>query len=568
MQASVPEQIVSSKSRHPSWWSDVLLISLFTGMLFLARLGTMPLANPDEGRYAEIAREMLVSGDWVTPRLNEVYYFEKPPFVYWVTAASMAVFGQNAWAARLPNALLALAGVLITYGATRRLFSRDAGLAAALVLATSLLFFALGRILILDMAVSVFMAGTLFCFILALREPAGTPRRLLFYGLYASAALATLSKGLIGFLVTGAVMFLWLLIFNQWRRLRPLHLPTGLVLFLAIAAPWHLLAARSSPVWANFYFVHEHWLRFTTTTHGRYEPWWYFVPILLAGLLPWTGYLWQAVRSRLSGGWAARATNADAWFLLTWIAFIFLFFSRSQSKLAPYILPIFPALAAFVGAWIAERWNDTSLRAFKPGLLVFSIAALLLGTAAGLLAFNPSLLNDKTLLVPVRTHLAAVCGVMIAGVALTWYFGRVRGPRRAFYTQVGTFAALFLLISAAVPVVVQRNTKALADVVAASIRPGDRVYHYHGFFHDFVFYTGRPVGTVSWPDELELDIDPVARASGRFVDDPEFLRQWNSPERLWVVARKRDTTALFALPAFRYHLIAETGSHYLFSNFP
>jgi 4-amino-4-deoxy-L-arabinose transferase-like glycosyltransferase len=531
-------------------------------------MGTMPLANPDEGRYAEIAREMLVSGDWVTPRLNEVYYFEKPPFVYWATAVSMAVFGQNAWAARLPNALLALGGVLLTYAATRRMYGRDAGLAAAVVLATSVLFCMLGRILLLDMAVSVFMSGALFCFILGLREQPGRTRRLLFYGLYACAALATLSKGLIGFLVSGAVMFFWLLIFNQWRRLRPFYLPTGALLFLAIAAPWHLLAADLNAAWAEFYFVREHWLRFTTTTHGRFEPWWYFIPILLAGIFPWTGYLWPALRKGLAGGWTRRHENADTWFLVTWAAFIFLFFSRSQSKLAPYILPIFPALAALIGTWIAAQWRENSLRPFRVGLILFSVGSVLIGLGAGALAIHPGLIRERELVEAVRWHAVALSCAMLAGTWLTWQLGRTRGVRWAFGAQTATLVAFFLVASAVVPVVVHRNTKALAEIVTAKAQPGDRVYHYHGFFHDFVFYGGKAVGTVSWPDELELDIDPAAHASGRYIDDAEFLRQWAGSTRIWAVARKRDVKPLFTDPTFRYHLIGETPRHYLFSNQP
>ncbi|MFT3781053.1 MAG: glycosyltransferase family 39 protein [Nibricoccus sp.] len=558
----------ASTSASKSSWRDVLLLVTIFGLLLGARLGTLPLANPDEGRYAEIAREMLVTGDWVTPRLNEVYYFEKPPLVYWLTAASMATFGQNAWAARLPNALLALGGILLTYAAGRRLYGRNAGFAAAVVLGTSALYFVLGRILILDMAVSVFMSAALFCFILGIREQPGRARRLFFYGLYATAALATLSKGLIGFLVTGAVMFLWLLVFNQWRRLRPFYLPTGALLFLAIAAPWHILAAQQNEVWAYFYFVHEHWLRFTTTTHGRYEPWWYFLPVLLAGLLPWTGYLYQALKARLAGGWKMRHQNADTWFLVVWAAFVFLFFSRSQSKLPPYILPIWPPLAVVIGAWLADRVAENSLKPFRFGLVLFSSLAVVLAIAAAALAIRPGLIQDADLVEAVRSHAVALSGVMLLGALLVWYFGRARGPRWALGVQAATMMAFFLVATAAVPKVIHRNTKALAEIVGARFRPGDRIYHYHGFFHDFVFYSGKPVGTVNWPDELEIDIDPAAQASGRFIDNAEFFRQWSGPQRLWVVARKRMVTDLFSNPDFRYNLIGETRSHYLFSNRP
>ena len=217
---------MSAQERTHPWW-DVAALMVIFGLLLLFGLQDIALVNPDEGRYAEVPREMVASGDYVTPRLNGVLYFEKPPLVYWVIAGFIRVFGLGELSVRSVPALFALVGVLITYGATRRMAGRVAGLASAVVLGSSLLYFALGRVLLLDMAVSVLIGATLFCFILGVREPAstegkGNARRWFFYGLYLSAALATLAKGLIGFLLPGAVMCLWLLIFNQWSRLRPL----------------------------------------------------------------------------------------------------------------------------------------------------------------------------------------------------------------------------------------------------------------------------------------------------------------------------------------------------------
>jgi len=337
-----------------AWSRDLLLLGAFFGALYFFALGGYPLSNPDEGRNAEVPREMIVSGDWVTPRLDGVNYFEKPPLVYWVTAALETVFGFNEWSVRAVPAIFALAGILLTYVAARRLHGRTAGLLAALVLGTSLLWFVVGHIPILDTAMAVCMSATLFCFILGVREAAGVRRRWFFLGLYASAALATLTKGLMGFLVTGAVMLLWLLVFNQWKRLRPLYLPTGALLFLAIAAPWHVLAAQHNETWVHRYVLVEHFLRFLTPVASRPAPWHFFIWVMLAGLIPWVGFLWPAMRDALRGGpcdglrasWARRKENADAWFLVTWAAFIFLFFTINHSKLPPYILPcIVPLLA-------------------------------------------------------------------------------------------------------------------------------------------------------------------------------------------------------------------------------
>jgi len=269
-----------------SWGRDLLVIVLLFGLIMGLGLEAYPLGNPDEGRYAEIPREMVATGDYVTPRLNGVNYFEKPPLVYWCVAACYQAFGPHEWAMRLTPVCFAMFGVVFAYITGRKLYGQAAGQASAAVLGTSLLYVALARILLLDMAVAVLISATLFFFILAMQEPPGQRRRWLFYGLYTCAALATLTKGLIGFLLPGAVMFFWLVLCVQWKRLRPFYLPTGALLFLAIAAPWHLLAASRNPTWAHFYFVREHWERFTTTEHGRYEPIWFFIPIVLFGLFP------------------------------------------------------------------------------------------------------------------------------------------------------------------------------------------------------------------------------------------------------------------------------------------
>ena len=214
----------SPSPAEKSWRHDLVLLAVLFAALFAWRLGSAPLLNPDEGRYAEVPREMVASGDWVTPRLNGVPYFEKPPLMYWAVAACEVAFGPSEWSVRLAPALFALAGILATYAAGRRLYGRDAGFWSAVVLGTSLLYLALGHMVTLDIAVSVLMAATLFCFILGMREEPGRTRRWLFYGLYASAALATLTKGLMGFLITGAVMFLWVLLLNQWKRLWPIRI--------------------------------------------------------------------------------------------------------------------------------------------------------------------------------------------------------------------------------------------------------------------------------------------------------------------------------------------------------
>lgn len=560
------------------WRRDVLLLVLVLGSLYLFALGRLPLANPDEGRYAQIPREMLAAGDWITPTLNWVPYFEKPPLVYWAVGASITLFGPGEFAVRLVPALFALAGTLITYGVGRRIFGRVAGVGAAFVLGTALLYFGLARVLLLDMALTVLIGASLGCFILAVREPApatdasaGQRRRWLFYGVYAAAALATLAKGLIGFLIPGAVMACWLLLFNQWHRLRPFYLPSGLLVFLAIAAPWHVLAAQRNPEWAEFYFIHEHWRRFTSSEHLRAEPWYFYIVWLPALFFPWSVFLIQSVREAVAGGWSRRQLNADAWFFVVWFAFVLLFFTKSQSKLLTYIFPAFPALAVLVGAWLARRWAEGHAGGMRVGLRVFSFFAGLFAIALVVAVFKPGIIRDAAQASQLRPYAIAMAVILLLGGVVAPAAARARGVVPAVAIMVATMFGFLLTLTLAAPGFQRAATKELALVARAKVKPGDRVFHYWAFFHDFVYYSQIPVGLVNYTDELEHQfLDPKVRAE-RFIDNAEFRRLWEGAGRIWIVARKRHLQldgAVLTDPTFRYHLIAETEAHTLLSNQP
>jgi 4-amino-4-deoxy-L-arabinose transferase-like glycosyltransferase len=551
--------------------SDLLLLTLFFGALIFFRLGQLPLANPDEARYAGIAREMALRGDWVTPRLNDTRYFEKPPLMYWLIGHSRALFGSSEFAARLPTAVFGLGGILLTYAVSRRLFGRESGLASAVVLGTSLLYFVLSRILLLDMAVSVLMSVTLFCFILGIRETAGPKRRWFFLALYASAALATLAKGLIGFLLPGAVIFLWLLGFGQWHRLRPFYLPSGSLLFLALAAPWHWFVAQRNPEWAAFYLVHEHWGRFNTSAHLRGEPAWFFVPVVLLGLFPWLGYVPAGLRVLVAGGWIRRRENADAWFFVVWVTFVFLFFSVSNSKLVPYILPVFPPLALLAGAGIGRAWLTGNAVSLRLGFRVFTFSCGLLAAGVVVAVFKPGIIRDPVQALALRPFgLAMGVTLLLGGIAAPWA-AKVRSVMAGIGTLMATMIGFLLVLVLAAPELQRAGTKPIALLARNHIGAGDRVYHYWAFFHDFVYYSERPVGLVGYTDELEVQfLSPEERAS-RFIDDAEFRRQWTGPDRVWVVVRNRDrqhADAVFSDPSFRSHLIAMTRAHSLLSNRP
>lgn len=593
-----------SLSRAVPWWRDLLLLTLAFGALYFFRLGSYPLSNPDEGRNAEVPREMIASGDWVTPRLNHVNYFEKPPLVYWVTAALQKAFGFNERTVRAVPALFAVLGVLGTYAAARALYGRTTGALAGVVLGTSLLWFVIGHIPILDTAMAVFMSGTLFFFLLATREAPGTRRRWLFMGLYVCAALATLTKGLIGFLVSGAVMFLWLLAFGQWRRLLPLYLPSGVLLFLAITVPWHVLAAMRNETWAHRYLVYEHFLRFLTPVASRPAPFHFFVWVVIGGLIPWTGFLWPTLREVVRAGWRRRKEHAETWFLLTWVAFIVFFFSISKSKLAPYVLPVFPALAVLVALELARGLTEGAVDRMRVGLRGLAVVCGLLGLAIVVVTVRPALVKmDAAQAAALRTPACFLAAVMLAGSAVIPWLGRRRGARAAITGIAAMMTGFYVTVAFAAPALHKPGTKDLALWVKTHAKPEDRVFHCYDFYQDFTFYAERFVGIIgSNVAELELSEDAAARASGRFISDTELLRQWPGPGRIFLVIQKKKIGQLkesyaaaraewerrraeagqkgqtfteqpperpvFDDPGFQYHLIVETRAYYLVSNQP
>ena len=265
-----------------------LLLTLLMAAVWFGNLEYRKLVRPDEGRYAEIAREMATSGDWVTPRLNDFKYFEKPALQYWTTAGAYRLFGEHHWTARLWSALTGFLGIFFTAFAATRLFGREAGLLSAAVLGSSLLYTLIAHMNSLDMGMTFFMGGALMSFLLAQQDGASKPtNRLWMHVAWAALAFSVLSKGLMGIVLPGAVTVLYTLIerdFGLWKRL---HLFSGILLFMAIAAPWFIAVSIANPEFFHFFFIHEHFERFLTKTHGRYEPWWWFIPILVAGILPW-----------------------------------------------------------------------------------------------------------------------------------------------------------------------------------------------------------------------------------------------------------------------------------------
>lgn len=540
---------------------DAVLLVVSIGLFFALFLGSRPLSAPDEGRYVEISREMVETGDWLTPRLNGVKYFEKPPLFYWFEAFLIKLFGLSEWSVRTGPALFALFGCLMVYYAGARLFSRTAGILSAVVLATSLLFFALSRLISPDMPVSVLLTASLLSFLLGTREPAGSARRLFFRGFYAFAALATLTKGLIGVVFPGMIILTWMLVTKERRVLGSMHLPSGLALFLLIAATWHIIVGRANPEFLDFYFVREHFQRYLTAVHHHEKPFWFYAPMLLLSLFPWGAFLVQAVKQNLPASWNDRGRHRDAIFLMIWAGLIFLFFSASSSKLIPYLLPVLPPLALLLGKYLADAWDGLPARHFSAGVIAFGVMA------AAFLLFVAVVLHRRPELVPeaFSPFKAVLAAILLGSIALTGAAFRMIGPRGAITAIAGTMVLALVIFDSAAHHLDPRSLKPMALALKPLLRPGDEVAHYRNYFQDLTVYLERRAIVVEWKGELAFG-STIEDTSGWIISEAELWKRWRGPGRIFLVASLKDAEAIRNTPGRPLFPVAQNKNTVILSN--
>ncbi len=502
------------------------MLGLIAAVIWCGNLELRKLSLSDEGRYSEIPRYMAHSGDWLTPRLNGIKYFEKPPLQYWATAAAYSAFGEHNWTARLWPALTGLLGVLLTYLVGARLYGAATGLYSAAVLASSVLYGALAHILTLDMGLAFFLTMALAGLLLALDPSADTKtNRRWMHVAAAGCALAVLSKGLIGIVLPGAVVTLYVLIKRDFHLLRKLHLLSCAGLFLAITAPWFIAVSLANPEFAWFFFVHEHFQRYTSTIHQRYQPWYFFIPILLAGVLPWLFTLIDALRHAFQRLDKDRQRFDPLLFLLVWAGFIFAFFSASGSKLPSYILPIFPALALVIGKHLSAISGRT---------LAVQMAPMALLAAAGLVA-APYTVKLATENIPAELYLAqtpwltAAAGVLLAGMLLAIYFGWRGLVRNAVITCALTgLITTQLIVMSEDALSPAHSTYHAAQRLKPYLRPDVPFYSVRTYEQTLPFYIKRTVTLVEYQDEMAFGLQQEPDLWVPTVG--EFALRWRKDE--------------------------------------
>jgi 4-amino-4-deoxy-L-arabinose transferase-like glycosyltransferase len=460
------------------------------------RLGAASFWDPDEAHYAETTRELIASGDWLTPYYNDEPFFDKPILFYLLQALPMALLGPTETAARLVPALAALAIVGLTWWLGRTLASREVGFVAALLLTANPALFALARYAILDTLFTAFLFGGIALMTVAVLK--GRPR--FEYGGYVLIGLAVLTKGPVALALSGLTFLFALLISTDARRrLLSLHVATGTIIVLAVAAPWFaVMLERHGRLFVEGYFLKENLLLFSSEQYAGQPSWWFYLQILPVAMLPWTGLiagrLYDDVRD-VSGGKRLDTFEVLLWL---WVAVVVTFFSLSRFKLDHYIFPAAPALCLLC----ARAWSDlrTKNRREQPGAWVGSLTVgpLLIG-AGVVLAF---VMIDRLVLPAAALLIPAALGG--AGMAVTMISARRDRPPLAPWAGVGAMACLYAgALFWVVPAFEER--KVVPDVarwIAAHAGPDDRVAAYllNRWSTAFRFYVGRHTTFLQGPD--------------------------------------------------------------------
>ncbi len=363
--------LVAPTTKEAGW-----LFAAFFLFYFLF-LGSHPLLLPDEGRYSEVAREMLASGDFITPRLNGSLFFHKPILFYWLQTIPISLFGINPWSLRIVPALLGVGGIVFQYWTCSLFLGRSIGLKSALILGTTPLYFGAAHYADMDLEVAVWLNACLLSLFVGIQHD----KKSWLISAYIFGALAFLTKGLIGLAFPATIMGLWIVWTRQWTLIKKLQLPLGLALFFLITLPWLIVVSQRNPDFLHFFFYEQQFTRFAGAGFNNAVPWWFYIAITLGGFIPWTYFLLRHFKVL----YRLESQQPTVLYLTIWALSVLIFFSIPQSKLVGYILPIFAPLAILTAVLIENIAVPEKI--FRTILAMVAILALLF---AGTLRYFPT----------------------------------------------------------------------------------------------------------------------------------------------------------------------------------
>ncbi len=472
---------MSRKSWTVFWLAALLLLFVFNGSLLIT--------DSVESNYALTAKEMVVSGDWLSPQIYGQYWFDKPVFFYWLTALGFKIFGFTEFAARFFPSCFGLAGLGLLIWGAKKLFDDKTAFYSGLVLLTSVEFLLISKSVITDAILFFFFSAVLLFFYLGY----STPQKKYYYVMYAGAALATLTKGPIGFLLPGLIIFLFLAVTKSWQELKQMKLCSGTLLFLIIGLPWYLaMISLHGDAFTKTFLGTHNLLRATVSEHPRDNVIYYYTLVNILALFPWSGFLpqclWQKFRKQ--GSWQ-RPDDLTV-FLLLWAAIVFVFFQNMATKYITYTYPLLFPAALLLGRYLAVKGS----RVFSRGYLLFH------GLFYAVLAGAVYWCRFKGI-APVQDEFLVLL-TALAGLGLVY---AVKSCNKKYLTAAVAAMALFfnlaLIPTVAVPLSGLRSGKQLALQLQNKYPEKAEIGLYGEYPTSAVFYSGKKLVKLLPQDEIE-----------------------------------------------------------------
>jgi 4-amino-4-deoxy-L-arabinose transferase-like glycosyltransferase len=471
---------------------------LLCGVLFFTLLGSRPLWDIDEGMHAATSKQMIQTGDWVTPYFNGEPFYDKPPLYNWLAAISFLVLGFTEFAARLPAALLGLGCVLLTYFGGRRIFDATTGFMGAAVLATSIQFIIMSRAVLHDIALAFFITLSLFLFFAGYEDP--VRRRRLFLGGYLAIGMSIVAKGPIGLVLPVMAVGLFLIFQRDLKFVKQMRMGWGLPIALAVGSPWYILAMIKDPDYVWYFFIGKNLGSFFSDDASRHlEPFYFYLPVLFGGFLPWSFFLPAALVRCFKGG--AGRLGPGKRYLLVWAGSVFLFFSAASSKLPTYILPMFPAASLLVADYWrgltresgsgTRRWFLFSLG----GLAVIAVVATI-----GLWLFPLVRLQTKYGIEPTLINYLSL--VLCLWGCAAFVMAVKRRFELAFGSLVGLVVCGLIFFNGLIIPMVNpyRSTKELGIALSRMLPEGEELVFFRRVRDSALFYTDRTARVIKPPD--------------------------------------------------------------------
>ena len=551
--------------------TSALLFIAAALFLFFFLIPQIPLWSSDEGRFADIARSMHVSGNWIVPFFNGLPYLEKPAFASWTTALAYHALGTNALATRLPGILSALGGLILAFIFMRRLFGKTAAGYAVLCLMTTVGYVLVGRFAVIDMQMVFLLSASIFLLMLGVFEQ----KNYLYLAAGVFMGLTFLTKGLIGGALPAIIFFTFLAFTGRWKEFKKIHiLLLTFLIFLAVSIPWVLAMLKRQPEFLDVFIFEHHFKRFTTSTFGRKRPFWFFTYILPIISFPWCLFLPAAIAS----AWKSEKIHKEKMlFFILWAIVIFVFFSIPHSKLPYYIVPAAVPLALFCGVFLS-RWIQGEDIHLSPSWMEWTwrvTCAIFIAGAAGI---NISLLFSNKVpelqLIRAWVPLGALL-LGIGGIEAFYFFKKGRRRVAILTLAASTYLCLIVVVVCMLKLSPIQSTVNFADIIRENSKPDDivAVFSSPDRFSDLPFYLERRVAIVG-ADRGTLNRESrqqenAALAEGGFYEIGVLLEriQNEKTKRIFCLLEKDRLPELLKQGMKDYRIWMESYDRVLISNF-